>query len=338
MTLDADHTTLLGESHKSILQVLAAFSHNPAVVHNRTVFLLGSTAEHTVAVNLLIEHSALLEVDLVHIFNAADGVLNPLQGLVHNEDGAYRRSVEHRDVLSLFSSVGAEVNHSGQRVHILTVGDLAEDVLADDVEGDTGGADVLLSTTVDETVLLDVDGTAHNVRAHIGNQHNVVDLVSGEVLADFSTVDGVVGRDVEVVGVSGNGPTLRDIAVGLVLAAGHDNGLAEVFSLFCSLLCPNTGLQVGSLLVEQVGGNIHKAGAGTATEEQDFILSGDVQKVAPQLTGLFHSALPTRSTVRYFEQTDTGVVEIADGIDGRFNGLFGQDARTCVEIISCFHL
>ena len=142
----------------------------------------------------------------------------------------------------------------------------------------------------------------------------------------------------EVVGIGRNGPTLGDVAVGLVFAAGHDHGLAEVLSLFGGFLCPHTGLQIGSLLVEEVGGDIHEAGAGTTTEEKDFVFGGDVQQVAPQLAGFFHGALPTGGTVGNLEQTDTGVVEVADGIDGGLNGLFWQDAGACIEIISCFHL
>ncbi len=166
---------------------------------------------------------------------------------------------------------------------------------------------------------------------------DVVDLVGGEVLADLGAVDGVVGGDVEVVGVGGDGPTLRDVAVGLVFGGGDDHGLAEVLSLFGGLLGPDAGLEVGSFLVEEVGGDIHEAGAGTTTEEEDFVLSGDVQQVTPQLAGFFHGALPTRGAVRDFEEADAGVVKVADGGDGGLDGLFGQDTGTCIEVISGFH-
>ena len=74
-----------------------------------------------------------------------------------------------------------------------------------------------------------------------------------------------------------------------------------------------------------------------ANEEEDFVLSGDAEQVAPELAGFFHGALPTGSTVRDLEQTDTGVVKVADGGDGGLDGLFGQDAGTCIEIISGLH-
>jgi hypothetical protein len=55
------------------------------------------------------------------------------------------------------------------------------------------------------------------------------------------------------------------------------------------------------------------------------------------LTSLSHDALPTRGAVRNLGDTDTGVVEIIERLDGAFDSLLGQYAGTCVEIKSLFH-
>ena len=143
--------------------------------------------------------------------------------------------------------MGAVVHHGGQGVHVGAVADLTQDVLAHDDEGDAGGADVLLGAAIDEAVLGHIDGTAHDVRAHVSDEHDVVALFGGEVLADFGAVDGVVGGNVEVVGVSGDGPTFRDVVVGFVFGGGDDFGFAEILGFLGGLLGPDAGLEVGGL-------------------------------------------------------------------------------------------
>ena len=257
-------------------------------------------------------------------------VLQPHEGLVHHEDRQYGRGVEHADVLGFFSSVGAEVDHRRQRVHIGAVANVAEDALLDDDEGHASGADVLLGATVDEAVFLHVDGTAHDVGAHVSDEHDG----AVHVVLDLSTVDGVVGRDVEVVGIQRDGVSLRDVGVGLLFGRGDDVDLTEQLGFLGGLLGPDAGLEVGGLGLHEVGGHSEELCAGTTTEEENFVLLRDVEEVAPQLTGLSHDALPTRGAVRNLGDTDTGVVEIIERLDGAFDSLLGQDARACVEIIS----
>lgn len=55
------------------------------------------------------------------------------------------------------------------------------------------------------------------------------------------------------------------------------------------------------------------------------------------MAGLSHDALPTGGAVRNLGDTDTGVVEIIERLDGAFDSLLGQDARACIEIKSLFH-
>ena len=52
---------------------------------------------------------------------------------------AVRSALQHHgDVFGFLSSVGAEVNHCRQRVHVGAVADVAKDALLDDDEGHAG--------------------------------------------------------------------------------------------------------------------------------------------------------------------------------------------------------
>ena len=55
VTLHADHALRDGEVEEVLLQLFVLGSHDEAEVHQRTVFLLGSTDEELVAVNFAID-------------------------------------------------------------------------------------------------------------------------------------------------------------------------------------------------------------------------------------------------------------------------------------------
>ena len=228
--------------------------------------------------------------------------------------------------------MGAVVDHCGERIHILAVANLSEEVLADDDEGDAGRAYVLLCTAVDDAILLHVDGAAHDVGRHIGHEgYGAV-----HVVLDFRAVDGIVGGDVEVVSIGRNFVILGYIGIGLVLRRSDDYGLPEVLGFLGGLLCPYTGLEIGGLLLEEVGRQGKELCAGTATEEEHFVLFGDVQQFAPELACLCHHTFPSGGTVRDFEKSDTGSVEVADSLDCGLDCFFGQHAGSCIEIV-LFH-
>ena len=86
----------------------------------------------------------------------------------------------------------AKVEHSRD-----IAADLAEGVLADDGEGDTGRADILLGASVYHSIFADIHRTAHNVGRHIRDERNR----TVDILVDFGAVNRVVGGDVEVVGI-----------------------------------------------------------------------------------------------------------------------------------------
>ena len=84
----------------------------------------------------------------------ATNALNPLQGLVHDEDREYWRCVVHR----LLVDVCTVVEHYRD-----LSGNLSERILADDSEDNTCRAYVLLRTTIDEIIFAYVDRTAHDI-------------------------------------------------------------------------------------------------------------------------------------------------------------------------------
>ena len=60
--------------------------------------------------------------------------------------------------------MSAIVYHCGQGVHVGTVANLSEDVLANNDEGDTSRTHILLCTAIDDTILRDINRTAHDIR------------------------------------------------------------------------------------------------------------------------------------------------------------------------------
>ena len=199
MTLDTYHTTLGGEVEEGLLKLLVLVVHHEADVHQRTVFCLYCATEELVAVDLAIDDVGTLLSTLCHCLYTAV-LLDPTEILEHTVDGDNGRCVEHRTLLD----VGAIVEHGGN-----LAGSLAKSVVLDDDEGDSCHREVLLGTAVDAVVLAHVNGTAHDVGRHVGNDGHV-DI---KILADFSTVDGVVGGDVQIIDIIGACPSLGDEGV-----------------------------------------------------------------------------------------------------------------------------
>ena len=126
-------------------------------------------------------------------------------------------------------------------------------VLHDD-NGNTSHCQVLLGTSVDAVVLGNVNGTAENIRRHIADKRY------GRVyfLADFRSVDGVVGGNVQVVGIRGDVKVLWDISEIGIGRCGNFHNFAVKFSLFHRFLCPYARIKIGSLLNKEVAGHLGK--------------------------------------------------------------------------------
>ena len=323
VTLDAHHVTLDGELQELVLQVFLARSHHEADVHDGAVLLGGGAGKEAVAVDLGIEGLGLPDVDGVDGAHAADA-LEPLQGLVHHEDGHDGRGVEHRELVD----VGAVVEHRRE-----VAADLAEGVRLDDGHGHAGRTRVLLRTRVDQFIFAHVHGTAEDVGGHVRDEgHRAVD-----VLADLRTVNGVVGRDVEIVKVRRNLIALRDIGIVLVRGARHGKGVAQALGFLEGLLGPDAGLQVTRLVLQEVHGSHQELQAGAAAQEDDFIALRDTEELLPECTALVHRFVPALGAVGNGKQGDTGALEILQGLDGVVDGHLRQQARPGVENVFFAH-
>ena len=323
MTLDADHAALGGEGHEVSLEILVLVVHHEADVHAAAVLLVGhGGTEELVALDLAVEQVGLLDGATLHLLDAALS-LDPLEVLQSAVDGHCGRCVEHRAVLH----VGAVVEHRGDGA-----AHLAQTFVLDDDEGHTGHGEVLLSAAVDHGILRHVHGTGEDVARHVGDQgHGRVD-----VLEDLGAVDGVVAGDVEVVGVSRNGPSLGDVGVSGVGAGSHLDGLAEVLGLGHSLLGPYAGVQIGSLLLEEVVGHHAELQRGTAAEEDHTVTLGDVEQLLEQGYCFVHYGLEVLGTMAHFHQREAGALKFDAGICNGLHHLCGQFGRTGVEIV-LFH-
>ena len=108
-------------------------------VHQRAVLRHHGTLKHLRIIQEIVQQGGLLFVELLHLLQPTEVLLDPLQHQLHHLDGVAGRGVEHRAVVG----VGQIVKHGGGDVHRL-----ADEVLADDHYGDTGGSHILLSTCI----------------------------------------------------------------------------------------------------------------------------------------------------------------------------------------------
>ena len=148
------------------------------------------------------ESLGLLDIKFVDGVNTSYA-LEPLEGLVHHEDGEYRRSVVHRELVYVI----AVVKHAWQ-----ITGNLAEQILLDDGKCNSGRSGIFLCAAVNEGIFADIHRPAHDVRRHVGNERSrAVDVV-----CYLCSVDCVVGCDMEVVDIVRDLITLWNIGICLV--------------------------------------------------------------------------------------------------------------------------
>ena len=322
VALDAYHAAGGGEVEELLLELGVVGIHDEAYVHDGTVLLGHGAHEELVAVDLGIELGCLLEVELLECGHAAL-LLVVTQGLKCGEDGEHRRGVEHGTLLD----VGAVVEHGGNLTAYV-----AEQVFLDDDEGDAGGGEVLLGATVDEAVLGGVEHAAEDVGAHVADHgHGAV-----VVAADLGAVDGVVGGEVEVVDVGGDGEVLRDIVVVGSLGGSHYVNFAEELGLLDGLVGPCAGVYVCGLLFEQVEGDHSELGACAAAEEEHVVALGKLEKLLDQRGGLVDHCLELLAAVADLEQAQACAGEVDYGVCRILDGVGRQDAGACIEIV-LFH-
>ena len=223
--------------------------------------------------------------------------------------------------------MGAERNHRRQVAH-----DLVEHILADDGERNARRGEVLLRAAVDHGVLGHVDRTRKDVRRHVGDQGNG----RNEVLVVLGAVDRIVGGDMHVIQIGGNGETLGNVGEIAVFGRRQQFHFAVTLGLLDRLLRPDAGIDVTCFLTEEVGGPLVKEGAGAAADIENLVVLRNVEHLAEKRVGFGHHVVEILGAVRNRKQRKARPVEI----DNRFGRIFKyfvcKDRRSRVEIV-LFH-
>ena len=141
-------------------------------------------------------------IDLVDSLYSSE-TFQPFEGLVHHEYREYGRGIEHRPSINM----RAVVQH---RRYITAY--LAEGILPHNRESDPRRAYILLRSAIDEGIFADIHRTGHDIGRHIGYERDR----TVDVITDLCTVNGIVGRDMEIVYILRDNISLRDIAECLV--------------------------------------------------------------------------------------------------------------------------
>ena len=172
--------------------------------------------EHLALVQEIVQKLCLALVTLCDGLQTALS-FQPLEDLAADVDTVCGRGVVHGAVVGL----GLPLEHGGGAGQAV-VGD---QVLTDDGDDHTGGADVLLDTAVNDRVLAHIHGLTEEAGGNVC--HQVLALGVGKLL-ELGAVDGVVLTDVDVVGILGNGQigAVGDVGEGLVGGGGDGIGLA----------------------------------------------------------------------------------------------------------------
>ena len=145
---------------------------------------------------------------------------------------------------------------------------MAQQVLAHDEDDHAGRGDVLLRAGVDHAELGDVVDLGEDVGGHVRHQRDVAG-VRHMVIA--RAVDGVVGGDVDVPGVRGEGVG-RDVGVVVLAGGAGDVDLAVLLGLHQRVVREVAGVDVvGLAALHQVHGDGGEHGGGAALQEHDLV-------------------------------------------------------------------
>ena len=269
MTLDVLDARHLGARDELLVQGVVL--QNEGHVHEGAVLFAHRSNVEIGAVEVVVQDGRLLLVELLDALKATLS-LEPLEDLAANVNGVARRRVEHGALVGL----GFVLEHGGNELRQV----VADQILADDDDGGTGRADVLLDAAVDKAVLLNVDRLGQEAGAHIGNQNGIA-LGLG-ILVELGAIDGLVVADVDVVGIFAN---LKLVDIGnvsevLVLRGSSDTDVAVLGGFLASLLAPGTGKDiVGLALLKKVHGNGGELRPSATLQEENLVIVGNTHQI-----------------------------------------------------------
>ena len=305
MALDALHTGCGGVLLELGFEFFVFFLHHEADVHQRAVFFLCRAAEEFVAVDFAVEQFGASLGAAFHFFHAALR-LDPFQILQGAVDGHNGRGVEHR----AFIDVRAIVEHRGNGA-----AHLAEQFFFYNHEGNARHREVLLRTAVNQAIFCHVEGTREDVGRHVGHEgHRAI-----EVAAEFCAVNGIVGRDVEIIRIGGDVVVFGNEGVVSVGGRCHFYHFAEELSLFEGFLGPYAGVEICGFLFEEVEGHHAELRAGTAAEEEHGIAFGYAEEFFEEVLRLVDDSLEFFGTVADFHEGKPHALKFHTGVSRCFH-------------------
>ena len=320
---DAVHAARGGESEEFGFEGFVTFGHDEADVHETAVGGVGyGAAEEGIAVDLAVEEFGTLTGATFHLGYAALG-FDPTQGLQAGEDGHNRGRVEHAALID----VRAVVDDRGQRT-----GDFAQDVVAHNDDGHAGHRKVFLRAGVDEGVFLGIDDAREDVARHVG--HKGYGHV--EIFVPLGAVDGVVGRDVEVVHIGRHGETFGEVGVVRLFRGSDFDDFAEEFGFFEGVFRPSAGVEISGFALKEVIRNVAELRGGSAAEEDDTVVFGQLQQLGHEGTGFVDDGLEVGTAVADLHEGEIHSVEIEAGVCGGADDFLGKNGGAGAEIV-LFH-
>jgi hypothetical protein len=194
----------------------------------------------------------------------------------------------------------------------------AESVFAYDNDSNTCGGEVLLSAGVDSVVFSDVNWAREDIRAHVGNETSF----NIGVFTDFGTVDSIVRGVVEVVHVSRNNEVFGNECVVSVFRRSDNINVTEKASFFDSVRRPSTGVEVSSLVAEEVERNHAELGRSTTTKPEDRVSFGNFEEFFNERSSFVDDSLEFFAAVRNFEDRETGISEVKNSVSSILNCVF----------------
>ncbi len=152
-------------------------------------------------------------------------------------------------------------------------GNFTQSVILHDNKCNTGRSQILLCTAIDTDIFRHVDRTGENIRRHISNHRNVYI----QIFLKFSTINSVVGCDVEIISISRYCIVLRNISISRFSGRSDFNYFTECFGFFHGFFGPYTCIQVSSFLFKEVEGYHAEFQTGTTAQEQYRIPFRDIK-------------------------------------------------------------
>ena len=266
------------------------------------------------AVEIVVEAGGFFFVSLFHAFGAAAG-LDPVEHESHDVNRVARGRVEHRSVLG----VGVVAQHGRDGGGEI----FADEVVANDDEGDAGRCQVLLRTGIKDAEFGHVNRLGQNVRRTVTDEGNVPRV--GEI-APFGAVDRVVERDVDIVVIPFDFADFGDVATPAVARRRHDVDRGEETPrLLDGLFGPHARIDVcrPARLVE-VERNHCKLQTRPSLQKQHAIVVGDVHEVADFGLTSFDDRLVGGRAVAHFHDGLAGPVAVEHFFGADFQNGFGK--------------